>query len=109
VAQYVAHFGFGAHGKPLAAWNAFNVSEATPPAKSPSSPILGSGIVVTRALDFICVMASEHLGEGVITGLGQLPAETLGESCGLGVIEPAKDTMANQATGAQQRRINLAG
>ena len=54
-------------------------------------------------------LSGKHFGEGVITGLWQFPAETLGQAGGLGVVEPAKDAMAKQATGAQQCRINVGG
>ena len=55
----------------------------------------------SRAVNFIWVISGKHFSEGVITSRWQFSAETLSESCGLGVVEPAKDTVADQATGAQ--------
>ena len=63
----------------------------------------------SRTVYFARAIAAEDFSKGIITGWRQCPAETLSEACGLGIIEPAKDAMANQATRAQQCRINVGG
>jgi len=54
-------------------------------------------------------MSGKHFSKRIIALQRQFSAETLGETGGLRIVEPLKDAMAKQATGAQQGRINFGG
>jgi len=62
-----------------------------------------------RMVNFIVVIFGKDFCEGIIPSHWQFPAQTVGESHSMAIVEPFENAMAKQATGAKERLIDVSG
>ena len=60
-----------------------------------------------RAVHFFRVLSGENFRERIVAHDGQLPAEAFGEAGVLGVVEPAKDAVAEVSSGTKDRLVDV--